>query len=152
RKAALLQTLDDIGRLVASHDLRIPGFDAAVLERTQPGATTHRFQGLAGDLLHGRRLAVGLELQLVGLAGFVGPGAGARLDLVPRGAAGVLARPPRRLAPRPAHAVDQRAVPGIEQHLIDGQLVEIVLVAARLVARERDDAALVGGIVDGDGE
>src|SRR5439155_1359212 len=98
----------------------IGGIAVHIAARVAALAESDRLQRLLRNLLHGRRVAVGLELQLLRLARPVSRETGNRLDLLALDVAGLLARSVRRLDPRHAHAAGKRPLPGIEQHLVDG--------------------------------
>jgi len=98
------------------------------------------------------RRAVGFEAQLVSLAAAVGGGAGDAGDLSRDEASDLAARAGRHFHQRHRQAVDPRPVARLQQHAIDRELEQIVLRPRRTLAGERDDMALVGGIVEHDDE
>ena len=102
------------------------------------------------DPAHGDRRAIGLELQLVPLAMIVGR-VQEMLETCPaREVSELRAYSRRQFHRRYRQAVDLGPGPGIQQHPVDRQFVHIVLRPAAVFARERDDVAGVGGVVERD--
>ena len=146
----LLQASDDVSGPISGQDFRGIGLVAAFELLDLFGAAPLTDQRGSHDPPHGRRRAIGFEPQFIAHAVPIRRGAGDAGNSRRLQVSKLPACSSRQLHGRHWQAIDLRPVPGVEQHPVDLQFVQVILFPVAIVAGEGDDVAAVRGVVESD--
>jgi hypothetical protein len=152
RLAVIFQAPDHVGRQIPRQHVGGVGLVAAFAPQVLHHTAPFGCQRSSPDPSHRHRQAIGFETNLVCLAGLVRRRAG---DAGNPGhdIAQLTAQAARRFDRRHRQAIGLRPVLGFQQHPVNGQFVEIVILfPPAICTRECDNMRGVGRVVEREGE